>query len=44
MVESVEKFIFIRFLYRDEILPSRVTSMLRSIANRLTEFSRVTHV
>ena len=28
-VESVEKFIFIRFLYRDEILPSRVTNFLR---------------
>jgi len=26
-VESVEKFIFIRFLYRDEILPSRVTHL-----------------
>ena len=24
-LKSVEKFIFIRFLYRDEILPSRVT-------------------
>ena len=27
--ESVEKFIFIQFLFRDEILPSRVTDFFR---------------